>query len=393
MARVLPFRALRYASLDDARRRLLPDMPGVSDAERKRLALSDPLHVARLYESPDPWAQLLRWESQGHVVAEDPAMYLVETQAADKLLRQPPVRFLLCAMNVEGDIAEIERSPGRIGTAPVEPVPVLAADDQQVFRTLLAEVVSDNFPVWEANVEGSRIRLWRIGNGPLQRRIRATLEEMPVRPHGPVPEEGNFLAAMVPLADPGLRMVPYHRGLKGLGTFSRDRFLALVSDYARVYELDKPLDAPGGLDEARERLAQLAVGQHAVMLVLPEGEGRLLRFRMGLELDHIRAAPKSPTLRSLDLALLNALVLRTVLGIQEPENARHPNVFPIAGLRHLVTRVNEGVFQAGFALNPPPVWEVRAVMEAAQALPPRTMRLSPTPPAGLLFLDPRAATG
>ncbi len=393
MAKVLPFRALRYASLDDATRRLLPDMPSTSDAERKRLALSDPLHVARLYEAPDPWAQLLRWESQGHLVAEDPAMYLVETQAADRLLRQPPVRFLLCAMSADPEVTEIERTPGRIGTAAVEPVPVLAADDQQVFRTLLADVVADNFPVWEAHVEGSRVRLWRIGSGAMQRRIRATLEEMPVRPHGPVPEAGTFLAAMVPLSDPGLRMVPYHRGLKGLGTFNPERFLALVSDYARIYELERPLDSHGGMEEARERLAQLATGQRAVMLVLPEGQGKLLRFRMGLELDHIPAAPKNPTLRSLDLALLNSLVLRTVLGIREPDAARHPNVFPVAGLGHLVSRVNEGVFQAGFALNPPPVWEVRAVMEAAQALPPRTMRLQPTPPAGLLFLDPRAATG
>jgi hypothetical protein len=49
-----------------------------------------------------------------------------------------------------------------------------------------------------------------------------------------------------------------------------------------------------------------------------------------------------------------------------------------------------GTFQAGFALNPPPLWEVRAVMEAAQTLPPKTLRVAPAPPAGLLFLDPEA---
>ena len=52
--------------------------------------------------------------------------------------------------------------------------------------------------------------------------------------------------------------------------------------------------------------------------------------------------------------------------------------------------VESGLFQAGFALNPPPVWEVRAVMEAAATLPSKTLRVEPLPPAGLLFLDPEA---
>jgi hypothetical protein len=42
----------------------------------------------------------------------------------------------------------------------------------------------------------------------------------------------------------------------------------------------------------------------------------------------------------------------------------------------------------GFALNPPPPWEVRAVMEAGDSLPPRTLRLEPWPPAGLIYGDP-----
>jgi uncharacterized protein (DUF1015 family) len=109
-----------------------------------------------------------------------------------------------------------------------------------------------------------------------------------------------------------------------------------------------------------------------------------------LDLAHLKAAPRNPTLRSLDLALLNALVLRTVLGIKDPEAPGHPNVFAVQGLESLVRGVEEGKFQAGFALNPPPLWEVRAVMEAAQTLPSKTLRVEPAPPAGLLFLDPEA---
>jgi hypothetical protein len=45
----------------------------------------------------------------------------------------------------------------------------------------------------------------------------------------------------------------------------------------------------------------------------------------------------------------------------------------------LVRQVRVGELQAGFGLNPVPLWEVRAVMEAHQSLPPSTMRLEPLP--------------
>ena len=137
----------------------------------------------------------------------------------------------------------------------------------------------------------------------------------------------------MPLSDPGLQLEPIHRALKGVDTFNEDTFLTLVAAYARVYELDEPLTSPRGLAAARERLATLISGHHAVLLVMPEGRGKILRFRQGLDLAHLKGAPRNPTLRSLDLALLNALVLRTVLGIQDPEAAGHPQVFPVRGWR------------------------------------------------------------
>jgi hypothetical protein len=194
----------------------------------------------------------------------------------------------------------------------------------------------------------------------------------------------------VPLSDPGLHLEPVHRAISRLETFDEDTFLTLVTAYARVYDLEEPLTTGKGRAAAHERLATMVRGQHAVLLVLPGGRGKILRFRQGLDLAHLKGAPRSPTLRSLDLALLNALVLRTVLGIREPEAPAHPNVFAVEHVEELVRGVERGVYQAGFALNPPPLWEVRAVMEAAQTLPSKTLRVEPAPPTGLLFLDPEA---
>jgi len=349
-----------------------------------------PLHVRPLLEAPNPDAELGRWRASGAVLRDPrPALYVVELHGPAGRLSGPPVRFLLCSLKPDA-APPLEHDAYRPRSWCAEPAVTLAADDHGVLRGLLAEASDRAGVVWQGAFEGSRVVLRRIEPSAISKRIQAVLDEAPLRPLAALDERHPALAAVVPLSDPGLQLEPIHRGLKGVDTFKEETFLTLVTAYARIYELDEPLTSPRGLAAARERLATLITGHHAVLLVLPEGRGKILRFRQGLDLAHLKGAPRNPTLRSLDLALLNALVLRTVLGLQDPEAPGHAQVFPVRELEALVQGVNSGLYQAGFALNPPPVWEVRAVMEAEATLPSRTLRVEPLPPAGLLFLDPEA---
>ncbi|AKF81433.1 Protein of unknown function [Myxococcus fulvus] len=381
MARVHPFTAL----LTPLARTLEP-----SGYVPRSNAVPQPSHVRPLLEAANPTAELRRQRESGTLLRDArPALYVVEVHSPAGKLGGPPVRYLLCALRPDAG-TPLEDDPYRPRAWEAEPAVTLTADDHGVFRGLLAEASERSTLVWEGDYDGHRLSLRRIEPSPVSKRIQAVLDEAPMRPLSALAEGGPTLAAVVPLSDPGLEVLPIHRALKGVETFKEETFLTLVTAYARVYELDEPLDTPRGLIAARERLATLITGHHAVLLVLPGGRGRILRFRQGLDLAHLKGAPRNPTLRSLDLALLNALVLRTVLGIREPEAAGHPQVFPVQGLETLVKGVESGTFQVGFALNPPPIWEVRAVMEAQATLPPRTLRVEPLPPAGLLFLDTEA---
>ncbi|MDY7228047.1 DUF1015 family protein [Hyalangium sp. s54d21] len=379
MARVLPFPAL----LSTLGSQLETDRPGAR-------GVPQPSHIRPLLEAPNPDAELERWRASGAVLRDPrPALYVVELHGPAGRLSGPPVRFLLCSLRPDA-AAPLEHDPYRPRSWCAEPAITLAADDHGVLRTLLAEAAERGGVVWQGAFDGARVVLRRIEPSAVSKRIQSVLDEAPMRPLAALDEQHPTLAAVVPLSDPGLQLEPIHRALKGVETFKEETFLTLVNAYARTYELDEPLTTPRGLAAARERLATLISGQHAVLLVLPEGRGKILRFRQGLDLAHLKGAPRNPTLRSLDLALLNSLVLRTVLGIKDPEAPAHPHVFPVRELESLVQGVQSGIFQAGFALNPPPVWEVRAVMEAAATLPPWTLRVEPLPPAGLLFLDPQA---
>ena len=333
---------------------------------------------------PDPATALQRWRQEGVLVKDEHAsFYALEVQGSRRE-RAEPVRYLVAAL-APGEAPSLEENPD--APPPLSPLPVLAADDHHVLRSLLAEATARSSPQRTLHAEGRRARLWRLDEPRLLRRTQQALDGMPIRALGPSGRERARLGAVVPLSDSGLIIRPIHRGLSSVPTFREETFLTLVQEWARVYDVESSLGRQEGRQEAVERLAALAAGYHALLLVLPGGRGKLLRFRQALDLAHVKAAPKSPTLRSLDLALLNSLIFRTVLGLKEPEVPGHAQVFPVATLEELIDRVEDGRFQAGFALNPPPLWEIRAVMEAQQRLPSRTLRIEPFPPVGLLFLD------
>lgn len=291
----------------------------------------------------------------------------------------PSGRALLCEME-DGEALSLEQDAP--APDPRAPIAALAPDDHHSLRKLLEEIVAGHVADRETSVGDLRIRLYRIGAFNTAGRIRRALEEVPLRPLQRVIE--GIPVAVFPLSDPALQFAPIHRAIRGVETFKPETFLTIVRGYARIYDLEVSLLAPGGVDAARELLGTMSTGHHAVLFVLKDGQAKLLRFKRTLSLSGYPAVPRNPTLRSLDLALLEALVLKTVLGIQKPEKAEHPNVFVVDSIEETVRAVNEGKFQAGFVLNPPPVWELRAVIEAAQQLPPRTLKLSPVPPAGLM---------
>lgn len=370
MASLVPFKALQFR-----------DVPGADLLGGKLPLGSFELHALTAPGGPDRQVFVDRWREQGLLVETGPeSFYVLELAPA----REAPARFLLGLLDPDERSLELESGPERPAHAPLAPIVGLAEDDQGVLRALIADAVADQPTAWQAKADGLSGKLWRLRGG---RALQEAVEEARVRTLAPLPREGSALAAIAPLSDPGLRLQPIHRGIRGLHTFQPERFLTVVSGYARIYELAEPLDAPSGLAAAKGRLASLATGTHAVLLVLPDGSGRILRFRQALDLAHVPAAPRNPTLRSLDLALLQALVFRTVLGLSAPEAPEHPHIVAVPALDRLVEAVRRGELQAGFALNPPPLWEVRAVIEAGQKLPPRTVAVSPSPPAGLLFVS------
>ncbi len=387
MPRLRPFTALRFVTEGPAR---VSWAVGPGRERAASAAGAAWVHAGALLGSADPSALVKTWSTQGELVMETEGLYVVETAPLSPRPGRSgaPARFLVGVMEPDDDVlTPFEQQAPEATLAMAQCVPVLAADDQHSLEEAMSAIA--RLPPRDAWVsEGFTVRLWKVDEPGQWRRLEDVLSEMILRPLWSLPAGRRALAAIAPVFDEAVDLRPIHRGLTHLPTFNAERFLAVVKDYARVYEVEAPLTTSQGLEAARERMAALASRSHAVLLVLPGGQGRILRFRQDLDLAHLKAAPRSPTLRSLDLALLESVVLQTVLGLREPQAPVHGNLFSVASAPRVVDQVNSSVFQAGFVLNPPPRWELRAVMEAAQSLPPRTLYLEGGPPVGLLFLAP-----
>lgn len=335
---------------------------------------------------------LARWRSAGLLSRDlSTGLHLLEARVVGPqrtVLPDPPVRYLLGKLPPATQLETLESTPDAAAATELDPAVVLVDDPEGAFRGVLDEASMSAERLVETRIDGHLVQLSRIPQGGLTRRIHATLDASALRTLQPPSESERQLAAFVSLSEPGLHLLPIHRGVRHWPTFREDTFLRLVAEYLRIYPLAEPLTTATGLEQAREKLASLASGHHAMLAVLPAGRGVILRVRQGIDLGHIPAVPRNPTLRSLDLSLLDALVLRTVMGIKDPEAPDHAHVVPVGSVDALVEQVERGVLQVGFALNPPPVWEVRAVMQARATLPRDTFRLEPAPPSGFVFVDP-----
>src|SRR4051794_3752110 len=124
MARLRPFRALRYAARVEG--------------------------LAHLLDAPNPAALIKRWWREGVLVQDArEAFYVLEVQpaAGGMARRRAPVRYLLGALEPGGAGPSLEREASLAG--PQAPVPVLAADDQRALQSLLNAVIEGAPPEWE----------------------------------------------------------------------------------------------------------------------------------------------------------------------------------------------------------------------------------------------------
>ena len=418
MADVQPLQTLRYdlrsvASLDA----VIAPPYDVIDAERRAsLVARSPLNVVEL-DLPEPaqaggdpylhaTTTLEAWRQQGVLVRErEPALWALAQDFVAPDGSRRTRRGFFARVRVEdygpGRIRPHERTqPGpkedrlrltRATRTNLSPIFSLFDDPAgETWRALAPAAAEEPFVV-ATDDEGVENRLWRVGEAGVIEAVQGALAERELliadghhryetarlyaREIGGEGEHRYVLMFLCALSDPGLAVFPTHRLLSGLrDPETQERLGAALKRDFEVEQVDRSeIEPPPDPD----RVAFGYMDAHFRQA-----------YRLTLRDPGIAAAAlpeRSEAYRSLDTAVLEALVLRGALGLSEHDIADQRGVGYAKSTVAALDAVESGAVDAGFFMRATPIEQVRAVAAAGESMPPKSTFFYPKVPTGLVF--------
>jgi len=186
----------------------------------------------------------------------------------------------------------------------------------------------------------------------------------------------SVMMTLVNMNSPGLVILPTHRVVHGLPSFSEVELLAGARRFFNVEELDAGIDAARAtsiLSQAgRAGTALLAVTAHHTLLMhLPKAPGTNLFAGLSLRQ------------QSLDVVQLHKCLLEGVLKISEEAVRNLQNVSYHREAAEALAQVHSGKAQAAFLMNPVQIDQMRDIAFAGDVMPQKSTDFYPKLLSGL----------
>lgn len=421
MAEIRPFAAIRYADDADLAAVTCPPYDVLSPAERRALIERSPHATARLIlpegegavkyrAAADLWTTWLR---EG-VLRQDatPGLYVTRTEFTEPgttgIRRQR--LGLICLLRLyeyaDRQVLPHERTLSqpkedrmnllRATRANFESILLLAEDPDGGLHAAL-DTATQAAPLADfAGDDDQRHALWKIEDPDAVARLTAFIAPRPVyiadghhryetsvafaRAAGALGtdrSEAFLLATLSSFADPGLVLLPTHRLVRGTPP---DRLTSLFRRLEEFFEVREE-----SLDDIESRLRIAIENQPAFGLVMPSGTAYQVTARDPAPLEAALPADLDPSLRRLDVTLLQHLVLDRVFGIPAGEVATTDRLAYTRDAQEAARRVHAGEFDAALLLGRPPVEAVRDVSLADQVMPQKSTFFYPKLLSGLVM--------
>jgi uncharacterized protein (DUF1015 family) len=184
------------------------------------------------------------------------------------------------------------------------------------------------------------------------------------------------MMTFVNMNDPGLLVLPTHRVVHSLSSFSADEFQKSSSAFFEVEAIDPALDAARATallhERGRSGTALLAVtANRAFLLHSPKPAGA--KFFAGL----------STRQQSLDVVQLHKCLLEGVLKLSEESIRNQQNLSYLREASEALAQVRKGAANIAFLMNPCPVGQVRDVAFAGEVMPQKSTDFYPKLMSGL----------
>ncbi len=189
----------------------------------------------------------------------------------------------------------------------------------------------------------------------------------------------HVLGYFCSLEDPGLRILPIHRLVKGLPEFDGGRFLRALGD---LFELEPVASAADLRDRVGNRGERVGVFGLAVRGV---GGFHLASWKEGAGLDDPRLQAVPAPLRRLDVVLLHRIVLERILGISLESQARQDHLEYVKDDQEWSVRATLPGTDVAILMNPTPIARVIEVTRGGLRLPQKTTYFHPKIPTGVVL--------
>ncbi len=437
MAEIAPFRGLRYHTEkpEDLARVFIPPYDVISPEEQERYHRTSPFNMIHLElgspapedtEADNPHTRaanyLREWQQTGVLVREaQPALYYYELDyPVAQGLRQTRYGFI-CTLRLQefssGFVRPHERTfqavkDERLGLmsacqANLSPVFALYSDPSMVVDHTL-RLAREAAPVMSfGDGTGMKHRLWRVVNPEATQQVAALMLDKPIfiadghhryetalnyrsiqrRRPGNAPADAPFEYIMIYLSNldqGGLMILPTHRLLRHLGSWEPAQFLRNASTCFNVlrYALTPQGQqrwcadlAKGG--SAKETLIGFYWAEAEAFYLLEAREGAVSSFLADRGVNEI--------LRSLDVVILDQLLLRHLLGLSDAFLANEQNIHFKQDLSEAVSSVQAGAYEAGFFINPTRIEQVQEVASAGLIMPHKATYFYPKVGSGLVI--------
>lgn len=426
MAVMRPFRAIRYnqektGGLSSV---IAPPYDVISAEEQEDLYRASPYNVIRLTlgkneeGGEDRYARAGRlwreWQAEGVLVRdEEPAIYLYRQEfemGGEKESRSGFVAAVRLEELSSGRVVPHEQTMSspredrmrvmKACRANLSPIYALFDDDSGEVRSFLGKltgsvemdvsdaqgvrsvvsVVRDSESIAELMRHMSARRLY-IADGHHRYETALAYRELVRQEHGGGDAPYDYIMMLCVAADdPGLRILPAHRVLRGLRPEVLSELKERVSQYFDVQELDGRL----GPEEVLEVLAQNSNGTS--FLIYGHGDGRFCLLKLRDEEAMGRLVPNmSAAWRELDVSVLHTLLIGKVLGLTPDETIKGDNIAYVRDQERVVRLVGSGEYQLAIFHNPTRVEQMKRAASEAERLPPKSTYFYPKPLSGLVM--------
>ncbi|MGD0116067.1 MAG: DUF1015 domain-containing protein [Dehalococcoidia bacterium] len=427
MPEVLPFRGLHYAETDLSAL-ICPPYDVISPEEQQELCRRSPLNVVRLEcgeSRPDDGpsenrytraaAALRDWLERGVLVRDQSESFYAHNQRFEHEGQRVTRLGLLARVRLhewnEGPIRPHEHTLSkpkedrldllRATRLNISPIMALYRDDDARVRGAIEGAGRDARPLATARSDGEKHNVSRVDGGATGLLVGvfrdktlyvvdghhryetalAYLKERRSRARswtGDEPE--NFvLMTLIAREDPGLLELPTHRLLKGVSVPDD-----LGARLERCFAVEDVSDVARGWPELRSLLAAKSEERAAFALATKDGRRLIAQVRDAASIADDMPADAPASWRSLDAAVLQEVVLRGILGVEQQSAADGSLAFTHDG-EEALRLVEARAYSLAFLLRPTPVDRVLALAGAGERMPQKSTYFHPKLPAGLVM--------